>query len=227
MNLICGLIGVMFAIRSRLDLAFYWMLAAAACDFLDGWVARKLNAVSALGKELDSLCDLVSFGVLPGLMLSFLMQMLRFCNDILTWTPLFFLGYAAALRLARFNTDPRQQESFLGLPVPASALLCGALSCFCCFTPTGFVTTWASGWAFLPVLSFILAVLQVSSIPMFSLKFHRGDDRTVRIKRWTLLGFVLVSVAFCIVFRHHWSLAVVLTLLFYILNNLVYALFKL
>ena len=69
MNLVCGLIGVIFAFGSCLDLAFYCMLAAAVFDFLDGFAARQLNAYSDFGKELDSLCDLVSFGVLPSLML--------------------------------------------------------------------------------------------------------------------------------------------------------------
>ena len=69
MNLICGLVGVMFAVNGKLDLAFYMMLAAAVADFLDGFFARLLNAYSDFGKELDSLCDLVSFGVLPSVML--------------------------------------------------------------------------------------------------------------------------------------------------------------
>ena len=124
MNLVCGLIGVIFAFKSRLDLAFYCMLAAAVFDFLDGLAARLLDAYSDLGRELDSLCDLVSFGVLPGLMLCRLMQTYHFDDTWLSWLPL-VLAVFSALRLAKFNVDTRQAAGFLGLPTPASGLLCG------------------------------------------------------------------------------------------------------
>ena len=226
MNLVCGLIGVAFALRSRLDIAFCWMLAAAVCDFLDGWVARKLDAVSDFGREMDSLSDLVSFGFLPALMLCLLMQTFRFDAGWLCWLPL-VLTLFSGLRLAKFNIDTRQTEQFLGLPTPAAALLCGALCCFCVHTPTAFLSTWAAGPVFIPLLSLCLGVLMVCELPMFSLKFHRGDSHATAVKRWTLVGFAVVSVAFCLVFGHHLSLAVVLCMVFYILNNLVYALFKL
>ena len=226
MNLVCGLVGVAFALRSRLDLAFYWMLAAAVFDFLDGWVARKLDAVSPFGREMDSLSDLVSFGFLPSLMLCLLMQTFRFEAGWLCWTPL-ALTLFSGLRLAKFNVDARQADQFLGLPTPASALLCGALCCFCVNAPTAFLSTWAAGPVFIPLLALCLGVLMVCELPMFSLKFHRGDGRATAVKRWTLVGVALVSVAFCLVFGHHLSLAVVLCMAFYVLNNLVYALFKL
>ena len=226
MNLVCGLIGVAFALCSRLDIAFCWMLAAAVCDFLVGWVARKLDAVSDFGREMDSLSDLVSFGFLPALMLCLLMQTFRFDAGWLCWTPL-VLTLFSGLRLAKFNVDARQTDQFLGLPTPASALLCGALCCFCVHAPTAFLSTWAAGPVFIPLLALCLGVLMVCELPMFSLKFHRGDSRTTAVKRWTLVGVAVVGVAFCLVFGHHLSLAVVLCMVFYILNNLVYALFKL
>ena len=121
MNLVCGLLGVVFTLKSRLDIAFACMLAAAVFDFLDGLAARALDAYSDLGKELDSLCDLVSFGVLPALMLCFLMQTYRFDGSWICWLPL-LLAVFSALRLAKFNVDPRQTDGFLGLPTPAAAL---------------------------------------------------------------------------------------------------------
>ncbi len=226
MNLVCGLVGVVFALRSRLDIAFWWMLAASVCDFLDGWVARKLGVISAFGKEMDSLSDLVSFGLLPALMLCLLMQTFRFDAGWVCWIPLAMTLFSG-LRLAKFNTDPRQEAQFLGLPTPAAALLCGALCCYCVHTPTGFLSTWAAGPVFIPALALCLGLLMVSELPMFSLKFHGEDSRNLVVKRWTLVAFTAVSVAFCLVFGHHLSLAVVLVMLFYILNNLVYALFKL
>ena len=226
MNLVCGLIGVIFAIQSRLDLAFYCMLAAAVFDFLDGFAARLLNAYSDMGKELDSLCDLVSFGVLPGLMLCRLMQTFRFGEDWISWVPL-ALAVFSALRLAKFNVDPRQVAGFLGLPTPAAALLCGALCCYCSYSPLVFLSTWVSGPVFVPALALCLCALLVSEIPMFSFKFHKDDARTLKVKRFTLVGFIVAAAVFCLSAGHHWSLAVVLGFLFYILNNLVYAIFKL
>lgn len=224
LNLIFGLVGVVFALRNRLDMAFYCMLAASVCDFLDGLAARLLGAYSDMGKELDSLCDLVSFGFLPALMLCVLMQLYRFDESPVCWLPL-ALTLFSALRLAKFNVDERQTSGFLGLPTPAAALLCGALCCYCCHTPLEFLSTWVSG-AFIPLLTLCLCILLVSEVPMFSFKMHRGDPRTLQVKRWTLVAFFVAAAVFCLLAGHHWSLAVVLGLLFYILNNLVYALFK-
>ena len=224
LNLIFGLVGVVFALRNRLDMAFYCMLAASVCDFLDGLAARLLGAYSDMGKELDSLCDLVSFGFLPALMLCVLMQLYRFDESPVCWLPL-ALTLFSALRLAKFNVDERQTSGFLGLPTPAAALLCGALCCYCCHTPLEFLSTWVSG-AFIPLLTLCLCILLISEVPMFSFKMHRGDSRTLQVKRWTLVAFFVAAAVFCLLAGHHWSLAVVLGLLFYILNNLVYALFK-
>ena len=226
MNLVCGLVGVVFALRSRLDLAFICMLAAAVFDFLDGTAARALDAYSDLGKELDSLCDLVSFGVLPALMLCFLMQTYCFDGSWICWLPL-LLALFAALRLAKFNVDPRQKDGFLGLPVPAAGILCGALCSYCCHTPVEFLSTWVSGPVFIPLLAACLCVLMVCEVPMFSFKFHKGDARSLTVKRITLVAFILAAAVFCLLAKHHWSLAVLLGFVFYILNNLVYALFKL
>ena len=85
---------------------------------------------------------------------------------------------------------------------------------------------WVSGPVFIPLLTVILCILLVSEVPMFSFKMHRDDSRTLQVKRWTLVAFFVAAAVFCLLAGHHWSLAVVLGLLFYILNNLVYALFK-
>lgn len=226
MNVVCGLVGVVFALQSRLDIAFYCMLAAAVFDFLDGFAARLLGAYSDFGKELDSLCDLISFGFLPALMLCNLMQTYRFDGSWICWLP-FLLTVFSALRLAKFNVDERQTDGFLGLPTPASALLCGALCCYCCHTPLEFLSTWVSGPVFIPLLTLCLCALLVCEVPMFSVKLHPDDSRSLWVKRLTMVAFFVAAALFCLVAGHHWSLAVVLGFLFYILNNLVYALFKL
>ena len=226
MNIVCGLVGVVFVLHHRLDLAFYFMLAAAVFDFLDGTAARLLQAYSDLGKELDSLCDLISFGFLPSLMLCELMQTYRFDGHWICWLPL-LLTVFSALRLAKFNVDERQSAGFLGLPTPAAALLAGALCCYCCHSPLEFLSTWVSGPVFIPLLTLCLCFLLVCEIPMFSFKMHRDDARVLWVKRLTLVAFFVAAAVFCLAAGHHWSFAVVLGLLFYVVNNLVYALFKL
>ena len=93
MNLLCGVIGVVFAFKCRFDMAFYFMLAAAVFDFMDGFVARLLGAYSDLGKELDSLSDVVSFGVLPSVMLYSLMKTFMFGESLVCWVPLLFWAF--------------------------------------------------------------------------------------------------------------------------------------
>ena len=225
MNVVCGIIGVVFAFKGRFEYAFYLMLAAAVFDFFDGFFARLLGAYSDLGKELDSLCDIVSFGVLPSVMLYRLMCTQMFGESVFCWIPL-ILTVFSALRLAKFNVDKRQSDSFLGLPVPASALLCGSLCYYICHDPASFLSDWAAGPVFLPALSVALSILMVSEIPMFSLKFHKDDSRVLKVKRLTFALLALVFVAVCLLCRLNWSMALVLTLACYILKNIIYAIVK-
>ena len=106
MNLLCGALGVIFTFRGELNIAFYLMIGAAVCDFLDGLAARTFKAYSDMGKELDSLADLISFGLLPSMMLHRRMiegGMTGFASYI----PLIIVIFSA-LRLAKFNIDDRQ-----------------------------------------------------------------------------------------------------------------------
>lgn len=225
MNVVCGIIGVVFAFKGRFEYAFYLMLAAAVFDFLDGFSARLLGAYSDMGKELDSLCDIVSFGVLPSVMLYKLMCTQMFGESVYCWIPLVMTVFSA-LRLAKFNVDKRQSDSFLGLPVPASALLCGSLCHYICHEPAGFLSDWAAGPVFLPVLSVVLSVLMVSEIPMFSLKFHKGDPRVLKIKRLAFAVLAVLAVAVCLIFSIEWSMALLVTIACYIIKNIIYALVK-
>ncbi len=225
MNIVCGIVGVVFAFKGRLEPAFWMMIAAAVFDFLDGFCARALGAYSDFGKELDSLCDLVSFGVLPSVMLYTLMKTLAFGESAVCWIPL-AMTLASALRLAKFNIDTTQADSFKGLPVPASALLAGSLCCYICHDPASFLATWAAGPVFIPLLSLCLCALMVSRIPMFSFKFHRGDPQTLRSKRLAFVFIVIASALVCILCGLHWSLAVLLSLVCYVLKNIVYAMFR-
>lgn len=172
LSLVSGSIACIMAWEGRLLEAVVWIIIAAVFDFCDGLAARMLKAYSPMGKELDSLSDMVSFGMAPGMILFSLLRTASAGWTEAAWTG--YLPYLAlvipvfsGLRLAKFNIDTRQATSFIGLPVPAHALF------------------WASaGYAMLPVipayptlfvtvsivLAFLTSLLLVSEIPMFSLK---------------------------------------------------------
>ena len=225
MNLLCGIIGVVFAFKGRLDIAFILMLAASAADFLDGFAARALGAYSDLGKELDSLSDLVSFGVLPSIMLYRLSCTCMFGESWINWIPL-VITLASGLRLAKFNVDERQSSGFLGLPTPACALLCGSLCYYVAADPACFLASWCAGPIFIPVLSLCLSILLLSEIPMFSFKFHKDDPAVLKGKRMALAFLVLAAILVCVICRLNWSVIILLTLLCYIVKNLIYAILK-
>ncbi|HPR60406.1 MAG TPA: CDP-alcohol phosphatidyltransferase family protein, partial [Prolixibacteraceae bacterium] len=137
-NLLCGTCGLYFAFLHRIDIAISLMAAGALFDFADGFVARLLKVSGELGKQLDSLADVVTFGLLPGAMI-FSVQ-----HNIIAQEPGFTENFSAfqliilispliipalsALRLAKFNIDVRQSNEFLGLPTPANALFFGSIA---------------------------------------------------------------------------------------------------
>ena len=225
MNLLCGIIGVVFAFKGRLDTAFILMLAASVADFLDGFAARALGAYSDLGKELDSLSDLVSFGVLPAVMLYNLSRTCMFGESWICWIPL-ILALASGLRLAKFNVDERQADGFLGLPTPAAALLVGSMCYYVAADPACFLAEWCAGPVFIPVLSLCLSALLLCEIPMFSFKFHKDDPQVLKNKRMAFAFIVLAAILVCVICRLNWSVIIFLSLLAYILKNLVYAIVK-
>lgn len=225
MNLLCGVLGVIATLEGRLEWAFYLMLAGAVFDFCDGLAARALKVVSSTGKELDSLSDVVTFGVLPSVMLYELMRVCTFSNSIWCYVPL-LIAVFSALRLAKFNLDERQHSSFLGLPTPASAMICGSLCYFIAHDMQTFLATWASGFVFIPLLALVLCVLLVSEVPMFSMKFSREDDSLVKRKRILFAVNVLLVVAIVVSLHLNWSLIILLVFLVYILMNLGLALFR-
>ena len=219
MNLLCGSIGVIFALDGSFEAAFLFMIAGAVCDFLDGFAARLLGAYSDIGRELDSLADVVTFGLLPSLMFCRLSSMLG--ED--AWyacIPLVMVAFSA-LRLAKFNVDDSQGTFFAGLPTPANALLCASL---CCFTVSGeaeFLLRWASGPVFLPLLSLVLSLLLVSRSSCCSGLCPKGDARSLAAMRVSVIVLALLSAAACALFAQHWSLAVLSTMLFYVVSNII------
>ena len=176
------------ALRGTFEQAAIFILIAAVCDFLDGLSARLLHAYSDMGKELDSLSDLISFGLAPGLMVYTLL------NDylLLPYGNLEYLAYVALLipiaggiRLAKFNVDDRQTTSFIGLPIPANALFWIGV----CFADT---RDWHP--AIILALIVLFSYLMVSNLPMFSLKASNlswSNNKLRYILVITSLGLVI------------------------------------
>jgi len=200
-NLLSGCMAVMAAFHADAWRTLIWVVAGALFDFCDGLSARLIKAYSPLGKELDSLADLVTFGLAPAMLC--LMTLRGFCYQSDAIASIYpYIGLAlvvfAALRLAKFNTDERQTSSFLGLAVPANALFwCGLFQMDLSTLPGA---PWIIG-----VLVIIFAGLMVSEIPMFSLKFKslKWADNKIRFI------FLIVSVVILILLRERGLAAVI------------------
>jgi CDP-diacylglycerol--serine O-phosphatidyltransferase len=180
-NLLAGCVGIMLTIQDGTFYASWFVWIACAFDFLDGFVARALKVSSPIGKELDSLADVVSFGVLPSVMLY---QMIDFisASEYLPYAG-FLIAIFSALRLAKFNVDDKQKDSFTGLPVPANALFLTSLiylkGPFDLFISTDF---------FLVVIILMCSYLLVSPWELFALKFKNFSWADNKV-RFTFVAF--------------------------------------
>ena len=231
LNLFCGCLAVLFALRGWLGFAVYLVIAAALFDFLDGFAARLLHAYSSIGKQLDSLADLVSFGFAPAAMLHYefcqiLNSHISFGLDSIPWELYsffpFLLVVAAALRLAKFNVDERQSDHFLGLPTPASALFVSSLLVFVTITPHWMPlldTVYT-----IPLLVVLLSWLMLSNVPMFSLKIKALVWNGNEI-RFLFLLFVLIFTVIAFLLGWHWSMILFFILSGYILLSLIFLIF--
>ena len=222
LNLLSGIAGILCAFSGRLDVSFLLMLAAAVFDFFDGFAARALGAYSPMGKELDSLADSVSFGLLPSLMLHRLMIVLSGETSVWCYIPL-SIALFSVLRLAKFNIDERQSENFIGLATPASAMICGSLTYYLPHQTDSYMVAWAQGHVFIPVLSIVLSALMVSEIPMFSMKFKKGisKDSPLYRQRISFAGTVVVAAVLVMTLGLNWSMIVLLSFVAYIVMNLL------
>lgn len=181
-NLLCGCIGIYYLVEVNFYVAALLIFVAAVFDFLDGLSARWLNAYSAVGKSLDSLADLVSFGILPGLLVFKLQLSLtgtgsyadfwsehNIYHHIKMFSPL-LIPLFSALRLAKFDNDPSQTSIFRGLPTPANALFIAALVWSAPRGIPGMSLLHNSTFVFL--ITTVMAVLLISPLKFMSLKFQ-------------------------------------------------------
>lgn len=175
--------GIYFVLEGYLFYGAYFIFAAAILDFLDGFVARLLNAYSEIGKQLDSLADLVSFGVLPAFIIFTLLQSI-YPDSYLPFLS-FFIGIQSAIRLAKFNIDTRQSDRFIGVPTPANALLISTLP----FMAQKFLWVEAlmNNGLFLLAFSFAFALLLTAELPLIALKFNNFTMKDNKYRYLTIL----------------------------------------
>lgn len=195
LNLLSGIFAILLASEGLLAEAAYLILIAAVFDFLDGFAARMLKAYSVIGAQLDSLADVVSFGVAPGFILYNLilishgrMELVLFGIDIIPLL-VFVVPLFAALRLAKFNVDERQTDSFIGLPSPAAAILIASLPLLREQLYEGqslFYMVTTNTYFYLGI-AFVSAALMVAELPLFSLKFKSFKLKNNEI-RWFFLA---------------------------------------
>jgi CDP-diacylglycerol---serine O-phosphatidyltransferase len=206
LNLLCGCFAIAFASKYYYSLALNFIVIAAVFDFIDGVSARLLNAKSEFGKQLDSLSDVVSFGVAPAFMIfQFMNQNKSYLpdsdlNSILPYFA-FLIPVFSALRLAKFNIDTRQSEYFIGLPTPANGLFFASLP-FVDYQSFALIDIGQqfkylfSNNYFLLILTVIFSYLLISNIKLFSLKFKILSWHDNQIKYL----FLIISFIFIILF---------------------------
>ena len=243
-NLLCGCIAIVFAFEGNLIWSAYMVGIACVFDFLDGMIARALNVYSELGKQLDSLADMVSFGVLPGVMMFQFLQMSimrNYSEEILNSggngyanidfgiflliMPYFgfLVTIFSAVRLAKFNLDTRQTDSFIGLPTPANTIFIVSLL---------FAFKQMRNWNYYELireyvmfnqyfylgLAVISSLLLIAPLPLFALKFKNFSwtDNKVRYI------FLALALALLIVFRFAGiPLIIILYIILSVVNNIL------
>ncbi len=206
LNLLSGLTAIIFSFHASETIGcmtgYQWVAvcigAAAVFDFCDGAAARLLAAYSALGKELDSLADLVSFGVAPSMLLLNAMLDLTGGNA-LSYISL-FIPLMGALRLAKFNIDDTQSTTFSGLPIPANAIFwIGFVSCLYS------LETMMPAWI-VSVITVAVSLLMVADMRMFSLKFKNFHFKE-NVYRFVIIAIAVISVSLCGITGLMWTIA--------------------
>jgi CDP-diacylglycerol---serine O-phosphatidyltransferase len=262
-NLLGGVLAIIFALTGRLEWAPYCIFISAILDFLDGFAARLLKVQSELGKQLDSLADMVTFGVAPGVMVFMMIKiaLLRLTMEgQMIWAATFqdiqylalyanantlpaniineftapafqlnYLPYIALLipvmsmfRLAKFNLDARQSDSFIGLPTPANTLFFAVFPLLIMNRPSSPYLTFElivlNPW-FLVISTIVMSILLVAELPLFALKFKSFSWKGNGIR------YIFLTLAVVMLATLHW-LAIPILIILYILLSVIQNLLK-
>ncbi|MGC9374763.1 MAG: CDP-alcohol phosphatidyltransferase family protein [Bacteroidales bacterium] len=231
LNLLSGCLSIVLAFEGYLLLAVYMIFLSALFDFFDGMTARLLKVYSEVGKQLDSLADVVSFGVAPSVIVFSMMKNIIYDSlylpplETLSFTTVLFLispfliAVFSGIRLATFNVDARQNDSFIGLPTPANALFFVSLYIITLVSDNSLINHLIQNKVFLLILILIFSLLLIAEFPMFSLKFKNLGLRGNKIR----FIFIGLSAVLLILLQ---SIAVPVIIILYILlsaiNNWIY-----
>lgn len=219
-NLLCGCLGIVFSFRGDLLLSGGLIFVAAVLDFLDGFAARLLNQSSPIGKELDSLADMVTFGLLPSMILFQLLESTTTTIDIgniLISFSAFILTIFSALRLAKFNIDTRQTDSFIGVPTPANAILVASLPFILRTHPE--YESWIVNQSVLVSYTLIMSYLLIMEMPLLAFKFKTFGWKENQIK------YIFLGLSVLLLFLMKFA-AVPLIVGLYILLSVLQRVFK-
>lgn len=230
LNVFCGCIATVFAVLNRLELAALFVALGIFFDFFDGLAARVLDVKSALGLQLDSLADMITSGLVPGIVMFQLLALSQtggwgdgseifLDGHSFKWGQLapfagFIITMASGYRLAKFNLDENQVSSFIGLPTPANALLILSLPLILMYQNNDILNNVILNPWFLMGLTFLSAYLLNCSLPLFALKFKSLDFKENALR----YIFLIVSIVLIITMQF---LAIPLIILFYVLSSLI------
>lgn len=205
-NLICGCIATGLAFHENYTIAFIFIVAGAFFDFFDGMSARLLKVSSPIGKELDSLADVVTFGVAPSAMLFSLFHHVSYpvfmepLREFMPYTA-FLMAAFSAMRLAKFNLDTRQTSSFIGVPTPANTLFWASLI----VGNYDFLVSDKFNALYLFLLVLLFSFLLVAEIPMFALKFKNLSWQDNKIR----FIFILTCIPMIIILKYSCFAAII------------------
>lgn len=218
LNLFCGCIALVFAFHRNFEMAFYFVCLGIFLDFFDGFFARLFKVSSPLGLQLDSLADMVTSGVVPGLVMYQMMvdNSTAASESYLQIFP--YLGFLIALgscyRLANFNIDTRQTDSFIGLPTPANALFILSLPLVLKYSDSIFVLEILTNRWVLLAITLLSASILNAEIPLFSLKIKKFNFAANALQ----ISFLMLSLLLLIFFHY---LGIPLLIISYVLLSVV------
>ncbi|SMD35046.1 CDP-diacylglycerol---serine O-phosphatidyltransferase [Reichenbachiella faecimaris] len=209
LNLAFGCFAIIEIFEGRLEYVMYYTLLSGLVDFFDGFSARLLKSTSNIGKDLDSLADMVSFGVVPALVMY---QLLQISAPDTSWKYLSILiAVMSGLRLAKFNNDERQSDRFFGLPTPANAFFIISLAHL---STEGIWRDVVNSWVVLVSITICTSLLLIADIPMLAFKFKKYGWKGNEAK----YAFLLLSLVMAILFQ---LVAIPLIIVMYIAGSIL------
>lgn len=219
-NLLCGVLGILVILDPNNSFGFpphyatLLLLLAAVLDFMDGASARLLKVSSDIGKQLDSLADAVTFGVLPGFMV------FKWIDNIISVqeSPIAYISFLIPLlsiyRLAKFNIDERQTSSFIGLPTPANALFFASFWLISAYQSDSFILEYLNSYPLILILTIAFSFLLITELPLFSLKFK---SLSLADNKWQ---FIFLGLSLILIVSFYFT-AIPFIILLYLLISVV------